>query len=111
MNKTIASILTVVSGISFAICVVWVIVSFLIYLVKDLPFNWFVFWFGVGSLKALTLFWFIELKIESKESKSQIRTGRSTKSESNFQRRLREAQEKQAEKTKNKSGNGATISK
>lgn len=46
MNLTFY-ILTIISGIGIGVCKIWAIISFLIYLFKDTPFNWDSIYYGI----------------------------------------------------------------
>jgi|SRR6188508_176488 len=50
MKVVISLIITILSYISIGICSIWSIVSFLIYLVKDIPFNWWSLWSIIISI-------------------------------------------------------------
>ena len=101
MKKIFYLGLAILSGISFAICEIWVIVSFLLYMVKDEPFNWFVFWVGIGSLLSMILFHILNAISTVKERKSNPYTYQN-RGKSKFQERLEAAQEMQRQKQLNK---------
>lgn len=44
MKKLIFSVIAIVGYIGICVCSIWAIVSFIIYLVKDIPFNWWSVW-------------------------------------------------------------------
>lgn len=55
MKVIISMALTILSYISIGICSIWTIVSFLIYLVKDIPFNWWSLWSIIISIVVMTV--------------------------------------------------------
>ena len=96
--RVILSILTILSAISFAISEIWVIVSFIIYLVKDEPFNWTVFNVGIISLVVLIVSAFVVSFSKVKDIKTRARFNGTNTGKSKFQQRLEEAQKLQQSK-------------
>jgi ABC-type tungstate transport system substrate-binding protein len=93
MKKLIFKLLTIISSIAFAVGSIWVIVSFLIYLVKDNPFSWASLWFTISSLIGCFLFLILDIIIQVKNKKKEPEaTGTTFKGKSKFQQRLEEAQ-------------------
>ena len=91
--RIIILILAAISSISASICSVWTIVSFLIYLVKDNPFNWTVFWIGIFSIICLITFNIV--LVFFKESTTEKLIEKRTNGKSKFKERLEAAQELQ----------------
>ena len=91
-------VLCVVLSLTVVVCKVWVIVSFVLYLVKDTPFNWLVFWVGIVALVLLFVSYAASL-IFSKQFKEQKELAAVTSppgpAKSKFRQRLEEAQEAQ----------------
>lgn len=106
MKHVFFLIATILLSVTTVVCKIWVIVSFLIYLVKDTPFNWTVLWIGLISLFALIVVYVLSLFSEYKRKPvqrfdfSNENSGRQP-SKSKFAQRLEEAQRLQAERNKN----------
>ena len=76
---------------------IWVIVEFLIYLFKDLPFNWWSFGVFITNITAMSIFMLIDIGLhvrrkirEEKERLEKIERITSKQKKSKFQTRLEE---------------------
>lgn len=88
-------------GITIAVCKIWVIISFILYLAKDHPFNWTVFWTGIMSIVALIILWVLAVIVRTKDEK-KVHFNYDERPKSNFAKRLEEAVRLQEEHAKNK---------
>ena len=87
MKKFLSLLLVIISYIISVISSIWMIVEFVIYLVKDKPFNWNSLYVFIVSVIATILFQFIFFIITiNGKSKTIDRTTTLTKSK--FQQRL-----------------------
>lgn len=91
MKKIISAILMVMSAISLVACKFWIIVSFILYIAKDTPFNWWSIWTWVISLLVLIPTYFIYLFSVSKSIENKLST---PSKKSSFQERLEEMEQK-----------------
>lgn len=99
--KTLSSIaLVVVASIAASVTGVWAIVAFILYLVKDIPFNWWSVWAFVISLIMIPIayvFTIVAAANERKEAVAKMSKNRtSAGKKSRFQQRLEEMQKQQA---------------
>lgn len=104
MNKSIlfigAGLLSIITWILCVSSLLWVVVSFLIYLVKDIPFNWCSVW-SVAIIYSIVIFGHIGLALFSmKELNKKLKNEKPVK-KSAFQQKLEEMQKIQNEKLNN----------
>ena len=87
MKAILVSVLLAASYIGSAVCPIWAVVEFILYLAKDHPFNWWSLWlciiFWVLTFAAVIMAAAIELKKKNELNKNQPKV-------SNFQKRLEE---------------------
>lgn len=89
--KTLILLLTkVLSAIAASVNFIWIVVEFLIYLVKDDPFNWNSVWLFITCIVLTIALWIIIAVMlykhkEAKRETKQVRT------KSRWQERLEEA--------------------
>jgi len=96
------TVLTVLVYLSAWACGVWAIVEFIIYLVKDDPFNWLSLWCTIGSWIATIIFTVVIAFVETRsKSVSEFKINRNPNVKSAFQTRL-DAMAKEAEERKSK---------
>ena len=94
MKTIIFAGLTLLSYISIIGSIIWCIVSFTIYLVKDIPFNWLALWVLIGSV-VLTILSGILTVIFSVKSDQDYKKMITPKKQhlSRWEQRLRDAEE------------------
>jgi uncharacterized BrkB/YihY/UPF0761 family membrane protein len=97
MTKAILSILlAVLLACSVLACKIWIVVEFIIYLVKDDPFNWWSVWLWLISIVSLLVFYlFYLLPKKEPENTGAFKPGLP---KSKFAQRLEEAQRLQQER-------------
>lgn len=89
----------ILSGITFGICKIWIIVSFILYLVKDEPFNWAVFWTAVWMIP-ICLVSYVATMVMKDKPRSKRFTPVTKLKKSKFAQRLEEAKRLQEERRK-----------
>lgn len=82
MKTIILSIIMVVAGVAAIVCKFWAIISFILYLVKDRPFDWISLWLMCGAILVTTVCYFVMLF--SKNTRESV----NKKFKSSFQERL-----------------------
>ena len=96
MKKTIGlTVLTIMSYLGLIGGIVWAIVSFIIYLVKDEPFHWGSLWLTGVSLVAM-IFFFIWMSVSQHKYKAKRKSEAPQKAMSKFQQRLAEMEAKRS---------------
>lgn len=92
--RLINAIAGIILSIGISICWVWVLVSFLLYLVKDIPFNWAVFWIGIICIPLLAFSAIVMGYYKAKDSKITI--AKNPRYKSRFEVRMEEIKAKKA---------------
>ena len=72
MKALLTAVLTFISRIACAVSVIWIIVEFLIYLVKDKPFNWWSVWAMLISGFLTFAFFILTAVLAHKANKKEI---------------------------------------
>ena len=108
MKTLLTAVLTFISRIACAISVIWIIVEFLIYLVKDKPFNWWSVWAMLISGFLAFAFFILTAMYAHKEKKKIIEkfaaNGRDENGikKSSFQTKLEEMSQRRQSQIRNK---------
>ena len=96
MKSLMTIVFLVLAAITAKVSFIWAIVEFIIYLVKDKPFNWHSVWLTIGSIILTIILYIVYYVVESKgyEAKRELRQIRNKKSK--WQERLEKAAEQRA---------------
>lgn len=85
MKYILAGLFTIVSYFGILVSGIWAIVSFIVYLVKDKPFQWW----SIGSIGICTVLLFVSVFIAA-----YVKAVAEVKRKSKWQQRLEEIREK-----------------
>jgi len=88
-------VIKVLSIIDIIVSSFWAVISFIVYLVKDIPFDWWSIWaFVIGFIVFIACFIYMAISSRRNTIKAKSETRNKPKRKSKFQERLQEMQEK-----------------
>jgi hypothetical protein len=96
MKTVITGIFVVLSYICAIVFKIWALISFILYLVKDRPFDWFSLWLCIGGWGGVIVFGLLSIIFKHVEAKTILKSRTSS-----FQKKLEKMAEERKQKTHN----------